>query len=205
MAKLLAPLNLCNLARQLWFSTCAEFPRMFQVSWNVLIFLKILPSRPVFFPNRPVVYLVDENVVYENYWSFIVFFSSLQVFYLFLPSPSKSGLWKKRGKLVLLNSMKNFYEKCHVKIDENWWKKHTPTNNLSKKNDSIDWKLIWWKLDKIGLELVKNMRWFEKIKCGSRSCTLWTTHFLEQLFVNLSFKNENSQFVIKNHEVLLSQ
>ncbi len=30
-------------------------------------------------------------------------------------------------------------------------------------------------------------------------------HFLEQLFVNLSFKNENSPFVIKNHDVLLSQ
>ncbi len=30
-------------------------------------------------------------------------------------------------------------------------------------------------------------------------------HFLEQLFVNLSFKNENSQFVFKNHDVLLSQ
>ncbi len=30
-------------------------------------------------------------------------------------------------------------------------------------------------------------------------------HFLEQLLVNLSFKNENSPFVIKNREVLLSQ
>ncbi len=30
-------------------------------------------------------------------------------------------------------------------------------------------------------------------------------HFLEQLFVNLSIKNENSQFVIKNHDVPLSQ
>jgi len=30
-------------------------------------FCKFLPRRPVFFPNRLVVYLVDENVVYENY------------------------------------------------------------------------------------------------------------------------------------------
>ncbi len=30
-------------------------------------------------------------------------------------------------------------------------------------------------------------------------------YFLEQLFVNLSFKNENSAFVIKNHDALLSQ
>jgi len=137
--------------------TCAEFPRMFQISWNVLIFLRILPSRPVFFPNRPVVYLIDENVVYENYRFFIVFFQVYQFFTFFLPCRSKSGLWKERSKLVL-NSMKNFYEKC-------WWKlikKHTSTNNLSKKNDSIDWKLIWWKLDKIGLELVKDMRRFEK-------------------------------------------
>ena len=86
---------------------------------------------------------------------------------------------EKRGKLVLLNSMKNFYEKCYVKIDE---KKHTSTNNLSNKNDSIDWKLIWWKLDKIGLELVKNMRRFEKKKCGSRSCNWWTTNIEENFW-----------------------
>jgi len=50
-----------------------------------------------------------------------------------------------------------------------------------KKNDSIDWKLIGWKLDKIGLELVKNMRRFGKKKCGLGSCTSYTTCWLGQL------------------------
>ena len=157
------------LVRHNWWEIFYRSEWKENVSENFLCFylvLRILPSRPVFFPNRPVVYLVDENVVYKNYWFFIVFFSNLPVFYLFSSRWPKSGLWKKRDKLVLLNSMKNFYEKCYVKIGENWWKKHTSTNNLSKKNDSIYWKLIWWKLDKIGLELVKNMRRFGKKNVG---------------------------------------
>ena len=87
-----------------------------------------------------------------------------------------------------MNSLKNFYEKCYVKINENWRKKHTSTNNLSKKNDSIYWKLIWWKLDKIRLELVKNMGRFGKKKCGLGSCTLYTTYiYLRNRFLFVVF------------------
>ncbi len=138
---------------------------MFQISWNVLIFLRI-------FPNRPVVYLVDENVVYENYWFFIVFFSSLPVFYLFLPRRSKSGLWKKRGKLVLLNAMKNFYEKCYVKIDENWRKKHTSTNNLSKKK----W-FYWLKVDL--MKIIQNRAWISK-----KYASIWKKNVIHDHVLN---------------------
>ncbi len=42
------------------------------------------------------------------------------------------------------------------------------------------------------------------LKCTQFNCE-FILHFLEQLFANLSFKNENSPFVIKNHDVLVSQ
>jgi len=98
---------------------------------------------------------IDQLFTSTKIIDLLLYFFQVYQFFTFLPRRSKSGLWKKRGKLVLLNLLKNVYEKCYVKIDENWWKKHSSTNNLSKKNDSVDWKLIWWKIDKIGLELVK--------------------------------------------------
>lgn len=86
------------------FNMCGISAHVSGIMRNVLIFLRILRSLPV-------VYFVDENVVYENY-CFLSYFFQVDRFFTFFTSVIKIWFMGKRGKLVLLDSMKNFYEKC---------------------------------------------------------------------------------------------
>jgi len=120
---------------------------------------------------------------------FLLYFFKSTSFLPFFTSSIKIWFMEKRGRLVLLNLLKNFYEKCYVKINENWWKKHTSTNNLSKKK----W-FYWLKVD--WMKIRQNRAWISKKYASIWKKKMWVRimYFIYYLLIRTAATTKGGEY-----------